>query len=130
MSHTAPHITYHTIQVPTERRIIKALRDALLDPQSVAGVRVKARNSAPIEEADEALQVSAAEKAFSQVLSKRCSINVVCLLHEDFPVELPVFGGERGGARAVAGQAEVHAGAGAGHGEVDREVHVLMVLGL
>jgi len=58
-------------------------------------------------------QIEAAEKAFCAVLSKRSAINVVCLLHEDFPIELPVFGHDLK----------------AGGGGQTENMHVLMVLG-
>ena len=54
------------------------------------------------------------------MLSKRSSINMVCLLHEDFPVELPIFGSSAGAGASAEG---------AGEEEEQDDTHVLMVMG-
>jgi hypothetical protein len=64
--------------------------------------------------------MKAASAAFSAVLSQRSNVNIVCLLHEDFATELPVFGP----VPALQGAA-----AGVGGGEGGEHMHVLMVLG-
>ena len=73
------------------------------------------------EEEEEEEEVAAATAAFAAVLSKRSSVNVVCLLHEDFAHELPVFGPLPAPPAA--------SGAGDGGWEGGRKMHVLMVLG-
>ena len=60
------------------------------------------------------------ERAFASVLSKRSRISVVCLLHEDFPVELPIFGSSAGAPAPAEG---------AGEEEEQDDTHVLMVMG-
>ena len=45
---------------------------------------------------------------------------MVCLLHEDFPVELPIFGSSAGAAAPAEG---------AGEEEEQDDTHVLMVMG-
>ena len=139
-----------SLEVPTERSIIKALRDAILEPRSVAGIHIKPAASppppspaAPAADSD-SQQLRAAEKAFAAVLTKRCSVSVVCLLHEDFPDELPVFGHELAGMGMVGkGRADGEEGAAAGAWNGSHGVgsggrrpggealgmHVMMVLG-
>ena len=128
------------VTLPTERRLITALRDALLQPRAVAGVRV--RFAAPPARAAGTGEAGAGgdreggpgrdrahkqqkrkraeeggggggdmEQAYERILSAKSSVNLVCLLHEDFPCELPVFG-----QRQPPGVPGGGAGQGGGHG--------------